>query len=144
MTLTSEQKKQVGEIGKAHTLRFIILHGSYAKGTPNKGSDLDIAIVKERRIPFEELLNIHGEFGAIFGDNRERELDVTSLHGADLLLRYYVTRDGLLLYGDPTDFNEFKAYARRSFEDAQKLFRLEEVMLKKQNRLILEKLAHHA
>ncbi len=144
MEISPEDKTKLEKIGRRHNLRFIILHGSYAKGTPHKGSDLDIAVLGQRRIPFNEILEIHGELGDVFGDNEERELDVKSLHGADLLLRYYVTRDGILLYGDPTGFNEFKAYARRTFEDAQKLFHLEEILLKKQNRLILENLAQHA
>lgn len=140
MLLTPEQKKQLKKIGAARELRFIILHGSYAKGITHEGSDLDIAILGKKKILFDELLKIHGDLGDIFGDNRERELDVKSLHGADLLLRHYVTRDGILLYGEETDFNEYKAYARRSFEDAKRLFRLEEIMIKKQNKLILETL----
>lgn len=142
MELNAEQKEKLQEIGQEFNLRFIILHGSYAKGTPRRGSDLDIAVVGSKNISFNELLKIHGELGGIFGDNRERELDVKSLHGADLLLRYYVSRDGVLLYGDLTDFNEYKAYARRVFEDAKRLFRLEEILLKRQNKLILESLSH--
>lgn len=142
MILDPKQKEQLQKIGDAHELRFIILHGSYAKGIPHEGSDFDIAVLGKRYITFDELLAIHGELGDVFGDNEERELDTKSLHKADLLLRYYVTRDGVLLYGDQTGFNEFKAYAQRVFKDAAKLFQLEEVMVKKQNRLLLESFVH--
>lgn len=138
MELTVEEKEGVEKIGRSHNLRFIILHGSYAKGTPRRGSDLDIAILGQKRIELDELLEIHGELGDIFGDNEERELDVKSLYGADLLLRYYVARDGTLLYGDETEFNEYKAYAGRVFADSEKLFRLEEILVKKQNKLLLD------
>ena len=144
MVIQKDQHKELQEVGRLHNLGFIILHGSYAQGTPRVGSDLDIAIVGKKHIPFDELIEIHGELGAIFGDNRERELDLKTLQGVDPLFRYYVVRDGMLLYGDPTDFNEFKAYARRSFEDAERIFRLEGIILKKQNKLILENLAQHA
>ena len=140
MDITQEQKEELKKIGDSHNLKFIILHGSYAKGTPHKGSDLDIAILGNKRIPFDTILQIHGELSDIFGDNEERELDLKSLYRADLLLRYYVTRDGILLYGDRTEFNEFKTYARHVFEDAQRLFHLEEQILKRQNRLILQDL----
>lgn len=138
MELKPEDKNKLGEIGQKYNLRFIILHGSYAKGTPRPGSDLDIAVLGKRRIAFDELLEIHDELADIFGDNQGRELDVKSLHNSDLLLKYYVTRDGMLLFGKETDFNEFKAYARRVFEDAKKLFELEEYLLKKQNQMLLE------
>lgn len=140
MEITAEQKEQLRTIGERHGLRFIILHGSHAKGTSRQGSDLDIAILGKRYITFDELLAIHGGLGNVFGDNEERELDTKSLHKADLLLRYYITCDGILLYGEDTDFNEYKAYARRVFEDAKGLFRLEEKIIKKQNKLILETL----
>lgn len=140
--LTRKGKEALERIARAYHLRFVILHGSYAKGTPQKGSDLDIAVLGGNSIPFDKLLELHGELGKIFGDNPERELDVKSLHRADLLLRYYVTRDGILLYGDATDYNEFKTYARRAFEDSSRLFHLEAVLLKKQNKLILESLIH--
>ena len=45
MEITKVQKKQLHKIGKDHQLDFIILHGSYAKGTSYRGSDLDIAYV---------------------------------------------------------------------------------------------------
>lgn len=142
MEITAGQKEKLLEIGRAHNLRFIILHGSYAKGAPQKGSDLDVAVLGNKKIGFDEMLQIHGELGDVFGDNEKRELDVKSLHNTDLLLRYYVTRDGILLYGDKTDFNEYKTYARRVFEDTQRLFRLEERLIKKQNKMILDSFIH--
>lgn len=140
--LNQQQKKQLGDIGEKFNLRFIILHGSYAKGAPHKGSDLDIAVVGQRVISSDDLLALYGGFGEIFGDNRERGLDIKSLHRTDPLFRYYVVRDGVLLYGDKTDFNEFRAYAERSFEDAKGLFELEAVLVKKQNELLLKSFAH--
>ncbi len=132
-TLSQEQKNQLQEIGEKFNLRFIVVHGSYAKGVPHQGSDLDVAVLGYQFIPIDVLLELHGLIAGVFGDNRERELDLKSLHGADPLFRHLVVRDGVLLYGDETDFNEFKTYAMRSFDDARKLFRLEEALIKKQN-----------
>lgn len=142
--LTSEEQKKIDDIGKKYNLRFIILHGSYAKGLQHESSDLDIAVVGNQYIVFDTLIKLFGPFGNIFGDNCNRELDVKSLHGVDPLFRYLVVRDGILLYGNETDFNEFKAYTTNAFEDAQKLFQLEEVLVKKHNRYLLTVSRQHA
>lgn len=129
--ISPEQKKEIEQISRAHKLRFVILHGSYAKGTPRRGSDLDIAILGERRIAFDELLQIHGELGAVFGDNKEKELDLKTLQEADPLFRYYVVRDSRLLYGRRSDYEEFKSYAYRDYMDSYDLRNLEYLLLKK-------------
>lgn len=141
MTLTAEQQKRLREIGQRHNLRLIILHGSHITGTPRPGSDLDIAVLGERRIPFDELLDIHGELGAVFGDNRERELDLKTLHGVDPLFRYEVTSHGVLLFGDSTEYEEFKAYAYRDYMDSGDLRELELLLLRKSIRSLAERYA---
>lgn len=110
MRLRQEQKETIQSIGRSYDLRFIILHGSYAVGTPRQGSDIDIALVGNRRLSFETVLAIQGTLGDIFGDTRERELDVKTLRGADSLFRYEVVKNGALLYGDRTEYDEFRAY----------------------------------
>ena len=129
--LSQEQKNQLSKIGEKFNLRFIILHGSYAKGTPRKGSDLDIAVAGKRRIELDELLDIHGELGKIFGDNKERELDLKTLHGVDPLFRHLAVRDGVILFGDLTEYQEFKAYAFRDYMESTDLRELGVKLLKK-------------
>lgn len=140
MEVTGEEKLKLEKIGKKYDLRFIVLHGSYAKGTPRPGSDLDIAIVGKDRIGLDEFLDIHGELSDIFGDSPERELDLKTLQGADPLFRYQVTRDGILLYGNRTEFNEFKSYAYRAYTDSYDLRNLQGALLRKSIREIRVKL----
>jgi predicted nucleotidyltransferase len=141
MVITPEQKEKLREIGNKHNLKFIILHGSYTKGNSRLGSDLDIAILGNIRVSFDELLQIHGELADIFGDNQERELDLKTLHNVDSLFRYQVVRDGTLLYGNPTEYQEFKAYAFRDYMDSKDLRELEAALLKKSVKDISEKYA---
>lgn len=131
MELNDIQKKALREIGTAYNLRYIILHGSYAKRTPRQGSDLDMAILGKSTLSFEDTLKIHGELAKILGDNRERELDLKTLHGVDSLFRYEVVRYGKLLYGDASEYEEFKAYAYRDYMDSYDLRELELGLLKK-------------
>lgn len=131
MELTVKQKQALKKIGDSYQLRFIILHGSYAKGIPRQGSDLDIALLGKNPIAFEVILRMFGEFEEIFGNSRERELDIKSLHGVDPLFRHQVVRKCLLLYGDARKFNEFKLYAERAYDESRDLRELEMVLLKK-------------
>jgi predicted nucleotidyltransferase len=131
MELTKKQKQKIKKFGKEFNLKLIVLHGSYAKGTPRKGSDLDIAVLGKKPIEFEDLLKLHGKLADVFGDNQQRELDLKSLHGVDTFFRYQVMKDGVLLYGSPHDFIVFKVYAIRSHQENQKIYRLKEILLKK-------------
>ena len=136
MYLTQEQQQKIEEVGRKYSLKFILLHGSYATDKMKTGSDLDIALLGEKPIGFEELLAIHSDLAELFGDNPQRELDVKSLHKADPLFCYQVVKDSQLLYGDLTDFNEFKAYAFSNYFDSKDLFHLEKILVQKfQNHL---------
>lgn len=129
--LTDAQKKQIQKIGQSHDLCFVILHGSYAKGAPRPGSDLDVAVLGKHPLSFAETLKIRENLTQVLGDRRERELDVATLHGSDPLFRFEVTRHGALLYGDPAGYEDFKAYAYRDYMDSYDLRQLELALLQK-------------
>jgi predicted nucleotidyltransferase len=141
MRLTEEQQQKIAEVGRKYRLRFVLLHGSYVTNKVRRDSDLDIALLGERPIGFEELLAMHGDLAEIFGDDPQRELDIKSLHKADPLFCYQVTKDSELLYGDPTDFNEFKAYAFSNYFDSKDLFHLERILIQKFQTYLNEKYA---
>ena len=142
MHLTEEQQQKIEEVGRNCRLKFILIHGSYATGKMKTGSDLDIALLGEKPIEFEKLLAIHSDLAGIFGDNPRRELDVKSLHKVDPLFRYQVAKDSQLLYGDLTDFNEFKAYALSNYFDSRDLFHLEKILIQKFQNYLNQKYAH--
>ena len=141
MELAKEQQEKLKEIGRRHDLRFIILHGSYATETPREGSDLDIAGLGDEKIGFDKILELHGEFAGVFGEDPERELDFKTLHGVDPLFRYHVTRDGILLFGNKTDYEEYKAYAYKDYMDSFDLRDLEFALLQKSIRSLSRKYA---
>jgi Predicted nucleotidyltransferases len=131
MKITSQQKKQLQKVGKKYKLKLILLHGSYATGKACKESDLDIAVLGKKPIAFEALLELHGEIASIFGDHKNRELDLKSLHQADPLFCYQVAKNSQLLYGSSFDYDEFRVYAFKAYYDAKDLFNLEHKLIKK-------------
>ncbi|MBU4141393.1 nucleotidyltransferase domain-containing protein [Patescibacteria group bacterium] len=131
MNLTREQKRKIKEIGKKFNLKLILLHGSFASGKNKFGSDLDVAVLGKKPIEFEKLLKIHGDLADVFGDNQNRELDLKSLYKTDPLFCYQVAKTSQLLYGNITDYSEFRAYTFANFFDSQDLFRLEKRLIDK-------------
>ena len=136
MEISKEQHKQLADIGKRHHLKLILLHGSYATGRQHDGSDLDIALLGYVKFPFNKELDIYSDVAKVFGDSKARELDVKSLHGTDPLFLYEVARDSQLLYGNRTDYDEFRSRVFLSYIDSRDLRELEQLL----NRRQLEKL----
>lgn len=122
-------KQQIKKIAKKHGLDFVILHGSRAKGgLKGPETDVDIAIYRNGGIKADEYFTIYSEMMDVF---KGEELDLKTLHRVAPLFRYHVTKDGQLLYGKLTAYNNFKAYAYHRYIDAKPLFALEKHLLEK-------------
>jgi len=121
-------KPKIDNLAKKYNLSLVILYGSHARGKVHKESDIDIAVLGARPIPFEKLIDLNNEFAEIF---KVKEIDVKSLHNTNSLFRYQVMYKGILLYGKSYNYNSFKSYAFRDYYDSQDLLRLKEVFIKK-------------
>lgn len=142
MYLSFDAKKLEG-VAKKFDLKFVILHGSYATGRVRTGSDFDVAVLGNHPLSPEAFFDLYGALADVFGDNSARELDLKTLHHVDPLFRYEVTRAGQLLYGDPTAYEEFKAFAHRAYDDAEPLFDLEYKLIKKNQQYLNKALAEY-
>lgn len=136
MNLTQVQQEQLNAMAKQYQLKFVILHGSYATGKQRVGSDLDIAVLGHTTLDYTQQLKLQGNLADIFGDNPERELDFKTLQHVDSLFRYLVVKDGVLLYGDRTAYDEFRAYTYRDYMDSQDLRDMEKHLVKKNIQMI--------
>lgn len=133
MQLSTEEKRKIEETGKRHNLKLILVYGSYAKGAQNHLSDLDIACLCSGQIGFDETMSLYSDLASVFGDIK-RELDVVLLNKKDPLFIYQVAKNAKLLYGDSVDFQEFKAFAFRSYMDSKDLRELEKKLVLKTQR----------
>lgn len=131
MLLTEEKKEQIQKIGDKYELKLMIIHGSYAKKQEEPGSDLDIAILGEKPVDFDVFMKIFGELENVFGNSKERELDVKTLENADALFLYQAMKDSILIYGSSFDYWQLKTYAIRNYWDHEPIFKLEEILVKK-------------
>lgn len=123
--MVNYDKKLLNKTAREYYLKFVIVHGSNVVGTLHSESDFDVAVLGKKEIDFETLLKLHKAFSEVFQLREGMDLDIKSLHRVDPLLRYDVASKGRLLYGDPTEYEEYRAVSQRIYEDAAPLFDLE-------------------
>lgn len=131
LNLTEEQKKQILKIGDKYYLKLILLHGSYATGRQNKESDVDIAVYSDKSLTSKQRSGVYSGLEDILISDLNRELDFKTINGADPFFIYKISQDAILLYGKESDFNEFKAYAYKIYNDSKDLRLLEKKMIDK-------------
>ena len=119
----------LNDFSEKEGVRFVVLFGSHAKGTEHDTSDYDVAVLfrtpEKFAKKYTELLFSLSEH---LGLPAER-IDLTNLGADNILLRYEITRDGRLLYGERADFVQYQGFAFREFVDAKNLFELERTLI---------------
>lgn len=74
----------------------VVLFGSFAKGTQQKHSDVDIAIHSKKCIDYEDLANMQMELSLLC----KREIDVADLSKAEGFFLYQIMTTGLRIKFD--------------------------------------------
>jgi len=131
-----DQRETFERVRNEFDLKFIILHGSYARGRARPQSDVDIAFVDKPLHPKGDFFKIYTAFEGILSQMGFIDLDIKSLKGVDPLFRYLVVRDSFLLAGNFHQFNEFKAFAFRDYMDSRGLLVLERKMIEFKQRML--------
>ena len=104
--------------------RRLVLFGSHATGSPppTATSDLDLALSFSRGVQRPAFSDLFVALSRVF---QGHSLDLAFLGDADPLFRWEVVREGVLLWGDPLEFLEYRAFAFRDFVDSADLPALE-------------------
>ena len=94
---------QLTALFDAHGVILAYLFGSQVKGTANRESDIDIAVLLSDQVPQAEygawLVKLNTDLIGVFQQDR---IDVALLNCAPPLLAFRVVRDGVPIY-DPHD-----------------------------------------
>jgi predicted nucleotidyltransferase len=127
---------RLAQVAQEMGLRLVVLFGSRAKGSPppTLDSDVDIAVLGMPDARYRD------GFEALYEVFPDHPLDVVRLESADPLLRQEIMHRSVLLWGDPTLFSEYRAYAYRDFTDAADLFALERALFAKKMKRLEEEL----
>lgn len=128
----------MNKLARETGIRFIVLFGSQTKER-KEGSDFDIAVSTLKELDADNYTKILSGLAEAL-NVPDSKIDLANLNKANILLRYEITSQGVLLYGDETEYEELKAFAFRDYVDAESLFKLEELLIHKRQKLIKEKL----
>lgn len=143
-------KRQLNKFCRENGVKFVVLFGSRAKEAKGekvfirKDSDYDIAVLTTSEKNISKSLDNYNNI--LFGlskilDISDYKFDLTNLNNANILLKYYITSTGILLYGDKTNYEELKADSYRDYIDAKSLFDLERFLIEKKQKILAELLA---
>jgi predicted nucleotidyltransferase len=120
-------------------LTLLVAYGSRAGAArePRPDSDLDLALSLPGPRGWARLSDCLRALGEVFQDYA---LDAVFLSDADPLFRWEIMREGKLLYGDPLEFLEYRAFAYKDFVDSADLRRVEAALFRKRMDWIREQL----
>lgn len=124
----------IEEIRRKYNLSLILLHGSQVTGKIHRGSDTDIAVIREKTDSKIDLLALTLDIGKVL---KSGEIDITDATNANPLLLYNIARKNKLLSGKKSDFEKFIRLAFTRYSDYLPY-------LKKEADFVKQKLATYA
>lgn len=104
----------------------VLLFGSFAKGTFNMHSDIDIAIHSNTPLEYDALVKIQTELSFL----THREIDLVDLSDADGIFLYQIMTTGIKIKINPVIFVKYLSKAlcfREDFLPAVQYFRKEKL-----------------
>lgn len=117
-----EYKPQLTSLFDASDVVLAYLFGSEAKGTTNRESDIDIAVLLSDQVPEAEygqrLVALSAELIGIF---QRDEIDVALLNNAPPLLAFQVVRHGVVIYDPHQRYVSFYIDTFNRYADTQPL-----------------------
>jgi len=90
MNLPKDVKKVISELKKNKRIKAIYLFGSYAKGTQNPLSDIDICVITQKKINENEKIKILSM--------SSEKIDISFFWDLPIPIRYAVFKEGKLLF----------------------------------------------
>lgn len=128
-------KKKIQEIAEKYDLKMLLLFGSQLKSKKllHPESDVDIAYASKKKLTGDETVDLNCDLIDIFEHSK---IDMVDLKKAPPLLRFEISQNSKMLFGDEMDYLEFKAQAFRIYIDAKPLFKLRDLLIRKRQELL--------
>ena len=119
---------RLAAVCRTHGARLLLQFGSTVSGLVHAASDLDLAVLLERRPQSPDAhLDLVGDLQALVPD---REVDVALINGADPLFLKKITENCRLLYGSPRALHELNIYAFKRYQDHRRFLAMEAAYVK--------------
>ena len=108
--LTKEIEQQlIDTINKQLNTHFIVLFGSFAKGTAREDSDIDLAYFSDQQLSSYERFILAGELATVAG----HEVDLVDIKEIDTVFTMQIFSEGVPIYMQ--DENEFIRQKMRAY-----------------------------
>ena len=108
--LTKEIEQQlIDTINKQLNTHFIVLFGSFAKGTAREDSNIDLAYFSDQQLSSYERFILAGELATVAG----HEVDLVDIKEIDTVLTMQIFSEGVPIYMQ--DENEFIRQKMRAY-----------------------------
>ncbi len=92
-------QKELNKIFKQNKVVLAYLFGSEAKGTSHKESDIDIAVLFDKKVKEKDYLKIEGKLIEVFsGIYPKKEINIVNLNVSSPLLKQTVVLEGKPLF----------------------------------------------
>jgi uncharacterized protein len=115
-------EERLDEIAARHDIRLMVKFGSTVTRRQHTSSDLDVAVLLERRPGMQEEMELYADLHEIFPGE---DLDLAILNRADPLFLKQIMQSCELVWGEPRELYELKMLAFRRYQDHRRYLDLE-------------------
>jgi predicted nucleotidyltransferase len=121
-SIPSEIEARIKVLAKTYGLSLVVLFGSRAEGRDRKGSDVDIAYLRDEKLPFDDEIKLAHEVELLFSAPRA---DIVYIPSASPFFMYMILQDGVVLFEkNSVVFPEIYTYAVKRFHDNMPLYQM--------------------
>jgi predicted nucleotidyltransferase len=118
MTMTAIESVRSWFSEHEEPVELVIVFGSTARGTAHAESDVDVGVIFRGEVSLSEELALENRLERATG----RSVDIVRLEEADILLRYRVARDGVVVFAKPAHAApRFLARAGYEYDETREL-----------------------
>lgn len=105
-----------------------VVYGSHARGEATPGSDVDLAVAFRTAIP--DLERTHARLALIdrLSVHLGHDVDVVPLSAVSAALQRAIREEGIVIYGDPDDFDAYCADEGATSTRDERLARFDEML----------------
>jgi predicted nucleotidyltransferase len=121
-TYNDQVSQSLSDIASAYGIELLVRFGSSVTGMTHARSDLDLAVLLRQAPSWEVQADLAAALQALFPGT---QVDLAILNHADPLFLEQVTDGGVLLFGEPARWQEFRLYAFKRFQDHQRFLKME-------------------
>ncbi|HBV01391.1 MAG TPA: hypothetical protein DEF00_03300 [Candidatus Taylorbacteria bacterium] len=123
MEITETQKQEIVTLARKYGLSLVVLFGSQATGKTHPKSDIDIGVIAESDLDYQNTYQLEQELAPIF---RRRDIEAVNLNSVSPLLLFRVASQGRLLYeAHAGEFIKLKVRALRRYVETAPLRKME-------------------